>query len=167
MPLLAFSSTGLRFPAWSLSLAEWNALKADYPTLGLTASCCTGPVVPCTSPRGWCFFRHVPGRSCGQRESAEHIVAEQLGLEVATEARGPDNRWRADVLARHLAKGWRVAVEIQRSRCPLSTIKDRQDRYAADGVRGAWLVSFPLPEPPRVCQRLFALSHAAMVAFSV
>jgi hypothetical protein len=154
MPLLAFSSTGRRFPAWSMSIDEWDALKADYRALRLTASCCAGPVVPCTSKRGWCFFRHGSGQPCGYRESAEHIVAktlvarmvEDLGFDVTTETRGPDDRWRADVLVRHPVKGWRVAVEIQLSRCALSNIEDRQDRYAADGVRGAWLVGFDLPD---------------------
>jgi hypothetical protein len=28
----------------------------------------------------------------------------------------------------------------------LAAIEDRQDRYAADGVRGAWLVGFALPD---------------------
>lgn len=159
MPLRAFSTAGARFAAWSMTDAEWDALKSTYRELGLTASCCSTPVVPVISSRGWRFFRHAPGTSCEHRESPEHIVAktlaaraaEALGLTVTTEARGPDGCWRADVLVRHPARGWSVAIEIQMSRCALDEIERRQAAYAADGVRGAWLIGFSLPdyEPSR------------------
>ncbi|WP_176025389.1 competence protein CoiA family protein [Azospirillum argentinense] len=154
MPLLAFSASGVRFPSWSMTNAEWDALKAEYRELRLTASCCSNAVVPVVSSRGWRFYRHAPGIVCDHRESPEHIVAktlaaraaDDLGLDVTTEACGPDGCWRADVLIRHPARGWSVALEIQMSRCPLDEIERRQAAYAADAVRGAWLVGFRLPD---------------------
>lgn len=154
MPLLAFSSAGRRFPAWSLTSDEWSALKTGYRDLGLIAGCCASSVVPVTSKRGWQFFRHAPGTDCDHRESPEHVVsktlaaraAEALGYEVTTEASGPGQAWRADVLAQRPEKGWSIALEIQLARCSLDAIERRQARYAADGVRGAWLVGFSVPE---------------------
>ncbi|WP_207477019.1 competence protein CoiA family protein [Arenibaculum pallidiluteum] len=150
MPLLAFTAEGRRLGAWFMPAQEWDQLKTNYRDFGLRSACCGKPVIPVTSKTGWYFFRHAPGTACAIHESADHLVAkivvaraaEALGLEVTTEARGPDDRWRADVLVRHPFKGWCVAIEIQLSHCPIDEIEARQMRYAADGVRGAWLTGF-------------------------
>ncbi|WP_207461824.1 hypothetical protein [Azospirillum sp. SYSU D00513] len=153
MPLIAYSKAGARFPAWSMSPVEWDSLKTCYRELGLTASCCGAPVIPAVSKLGWCFYRHTPGTACEHVESPLHLVAktivaraaEALGLKATTEAQGVEGAWRADVLVEPPTGSWKGALEIQLSRCDLPAIEDRQDRYEAHGVRGAWLVGFNLP----------------------
>src|SRR5690349_15566672 len=113
--------------------------------------CCGAPVTPVTSPLGLPFFRHHPGTACPAPETAEHLALKALvvraaarsGWAVSTEVRHSEGAWVADVLAtRDRAK---VAIEIQLARTPLEAIERRHARYAADGVRAAWLVGLPLP----------------------
>jgi hypothetical protein len=158
MPLVALSADGSRLESWTLDEAAWAGLKqARGPAEPLRAACCGAPVTPVTSPLGLQFFRHHPGTGCPARETAEHLackvlvarVAAQVGWTVSTEVRHPESAWVADVLAtRGRAQ---VAIEIQLARTPLKAIERRHARYAADGVRAAWLVGFPLPglEPTR------------------
>ena len=154
MPLLANTRAGSSLAAWSMSLPDWDALKSCYRNLGLSAGCCGAPVVPVTSKLGWLFFRHVSGSDCSHGETAEHIIAktivaraaESLGCTVATEFSGPNDAWRADVMAAHPKGLWRTALEIQLSPCTLEDLEERQERYANDGVRGAWFVGRTFPD---------------------
>ena len=150
MPLLALAPDGSHFKAWMMSSPDWERIKADYRNLGLVANCCGTPVVPVTSPTGWYFFRHKTS-GCWSGESAEHLIAKTvmaraasaLGLAVSTEARLRGGAAVADVLVRH--PSWTVALEVQLSRVPTARIEDRQERYEAAGVRGAWLVGYDPP----------------------
>ena len=152
MPLVALSADGNRLESWIMDEAAWAGLKqARGSTVPLRAACCGAPVTPATSPLGLQFFRHHPGSACPARETVEHLAckalvaraAAQSSWTVSTEVRHSEGAWVADVLAtRGRAK---VAVEIQLARTPLEAIERRHARYAADGVRAAWLVGFPLP----------------------
>jgi hypothetical protein len=155
VPLHALTASGAVVRAWEITPEDWVALKRDYRDLGLTAPCCGAAVVPVRSSRGCRFFRHQADAACSVGETPEHIVcktiiaraAAELGFEVRTEARAPDGGWTADVLVRR--PDWTgdtaVAIEVQLSRIPLSEIEDRQERYEAAGIRGAWLVGYHLP----------------------
>ncbi len=152
MPLHAIAASGAILRAWEISPEDWAVLKQTYHDLGLTAPCCGAAAVPVRSSRGWQFFRHQTDASCSAGESPEHVVCKTIiaraasaaGFEVRTEARSSDGGWTADVLVRR--PDWKadtaVAVEVQVSRIPLTEIEDRQERYAAVGVRGTWLVGY-------------------------
>lgn len=155
LPIHAVAESGAVFRAWEMDVDAWDALKRSHRDLGLAAPCCGATVIPVRSSRGWQFFRHRADSGCSVVETPEHIVcktlvaraASRIGFDVRTEARAADGAWTADVLVRHpdWPAGTAVVVEIQLSRIPLTEIEERQDRYAAAGIRGAWLVGHHLP----------------------
>lgn len=98
-------------------------------------------------------------------------VAAELGFAVRTEARSPDGVWTADGLARH--PDWKaaiaVAIHVQLSRIPVMDVEDRQERYAAAGVRGCdpcGLVVTVCPSPSG-CSRWPPIEHRLLSVISL
>lgn len=127
---------------------SWAKLKAEKPR-DLTTACCGEKAVPKTSKLGNRFFSHVKRGNCATApESAEHIFlktlivesARRYGWSATTEKPGisPSGEpWVADVLCE---KGTtKVAVEVQWSYQNREDFVRRQRRYAASGIRAAWL----------------------------
>jgi hypothetical protein len=147
-----------------LSDDGWNAIKRSDAIVLPTCGC---PGYKRRSRRGTRHFAHLPKRSCGglgTKESEGHLAAKteivktcrELGWESDTEIDGPDNRWRADVLA------WRgsvkLAFEVQLAKQTLEVTQERQTTYGKD-AKCCWLFSRPPvrvgcwnfhgePEPP-------------------
>lgn len=145
MPLKAVCGD-TTFIAPLLSDEQWQRLRSDVKAkrLMLRMPCCQAAAFPRESKLGTRHFYHKPGVECDAKgETLEHLLAKahvaigarDAGYEVDTEASG--DGWRADVLAK---KGQaRVAFEIQWSAQSLEDTVYRQERYAAAGVRCAWL----------------------------
>lgn len=127
--------------------------------------CCDGEAFLRTSKLGTRHFVHRADRDCsGTGETLAHLWlkaeivsgCESVGWSAQTEASG--DGWRADVLA---SRGdARVAFEVQWSAQDEATTRERQRRYAADGVRGCWLYRGEVAAPSRELP-LFALKPNA------
>jgi competence protein CoiA len=154
MPLRALLS-GRDVVAPLLDDADWASLRADVKAkrLVLDLPCCDASAFPRVSKLGTRHFVHRRGAGCpGSGETFQHLwlkaeilaACEQAGWpakpEVAAEG------WRADVLASRERK--RIAFEVQWSRQDDPTIRFRQERYAADGIRACWLYRGDPPAPP-------------------
>ncbi|MBD9699561.1 hypothetical protein IGS67_08675 [Flavimobilis sp. GY10621] len=105
------------------------------------------------SVHGTRFFAHnVRPDSCNWGgESAEHRrlkawladVVRRAGGTAVVEARPADDdvrRWRADVLATSRG-GRRFALEVQLSALTLAEVRERTERYAADGITTVWVTT--------------------------
>jgi competence protein CoiA len=170
MPLRALVN-GRELQVWNLTRAQWAALRqlGRNQASSVLMACCGRPGVAKTSRKGNPFFAHrtgsgsLPQTSCRWAgESTAHALCKLLaaagaraaGWQVQTEATAPDGQWRADLLC---SRGRaRVALEVQLAPISLELMQNRQQRYRAAGVRGAWLVpaercpapSRPLPTFP-------------------
>ncbi|WP_133239415.1 hypothetical protein [Microvirga sp. KLBC 81] len=112
-----------------------------------------GRAIPKVSRLGTRFFAHPPGQpTTGAKESDLHlsikaqslIGARAAGWDALPEQSGttPDGHdWRADVLCRRPGKAWTVAVEAQVQLQGEEAYRQRQERYAASGIRALWLVA--------------------------
>jgi len=137
----------------------------------LTLPCCGAAGGIRRSRRGRRFFYHrairqVP-RCAWAGETVAHLVAKaaialacrRAGYAVTTEARGPEGRWIADVLAAPPVGGRPLAFEVQWSDQSLDATLARQAAYAADGVRGCWFFRRPpAMDCPRADLPLFGLA---------
>jgi len=158
MPLRCLDPTGQSLHAFDLSEEQWRALeRANRVARHLRMPCCQAAVMLKTSRRGTRFFAHKAAGTCATApEREEHLrlkamavaAARANGWEAQTEvagAAGPDEPWRADLLAR---KGRHVvAVEFQWSAQTAEETMRRQERYRRSGVRGLWLLrrsDFPI-----------------------
>jgi competence protein CoiA len=158
MPLRCLTPTGQSIHSFDLSDEEWPALeRANKAARDLRMPCCDAAVTLKRSRRGTRFFAHKSAGACATAsEGEEHlrlkamaiVAARANGWEAETEvagAAGPDDPWRADVLAR---KGRHtVAVEIQWSEQTDTETMHRQERYRRSGIRGLWLFrrnAFPI-----------------------
>ncbi|MDV5142888.1 hypothetical protein R1T08_00735 [Streptomyces sp. SBC-4] len=94
-------------------------------------------------------FAHQPGApdDCpAGDESPDHrhlkwcllTAAQEAGAVAATEVTGPNEAWRADVLASVLGGRWRFALEAQLSAITADDIQARSDRMLGDGVPSVW-----------------------------
>ena len=146
MPLLAY--TGSREPliAPLMSDEAWEELRSTknrdawMPQSGRRA-------IPKVSRLGTRFFAHPPGHApAGAKESDLHLYlkaqcltgAAAAGWEALPEQSGktPDGQdWRADVLCRRPGKAWTVGFEAQVQLQGEAAYRQRQERYAASGIR--------------------------------
>lgn len=116
----------------------------------LTMVCCDAPAVAKRSVKGLPFFAHGGRGTCSAaEETAFHLqgkaliarAAREAGWHTDVEVAGQTpagERWRADVLCRRA--NVQVVFELQRSGITLATLRERQARYAASGVRAMWFM---------------------------
>lgn len=150
MPLRAVSNTS-NVHAFKFDGLQWAELKVTYRTMNLRMPCCDSQAIPKTSSLGNNFFAHARKGNCTSApESAEHLYCKQLvaqaalrvGWSVHTEWREntPDgDEWIADVFCQRGSA--KIAFEIQISPQTHEETLQRQARYRASGVRGAWFYS--------------------------
>jgi hypothetical protein len=151
--------------------AEWGAVFAHLPDLGcgqtweavwkvrppapLTCDECGHPMFAKVSYNGLQFFAHAPGAphcALALETLAHHLLklelanaARDAGAHAEMEVRGPDNAWRADVLASDPASTWRMALEAQLSPITAAEITGRTERMNADAVSSIWFSDRPRP----------------------
>jgi len=152
MPLLAYTQSGEPLVAPLLSDHEWERLRSAR-NRDAWMPHGKGRAIPKVSRLGTRFFAHPPGQtSAGSKESDLHLSikaqsllgARAAGWEALPEQSGttPDGRdWRADVLCRRPGKAWTVAIEAQVQLQGEEAYRQRQERYAASGIRALWLVA--------------------------
>jgi hypothetical protein len=152
MPLLAYTHSGELLVAPLLSDHVWENLRSTR-NRDVWMPHGKGRAIPKVSRLGTRFFAHPPGQtSAGAKESDLHLSikaqsllgARAAGWEALPEQSGttPDGRdWRADVLCRRPGKAWTVAVEAQVQLQGEEAYRQRQERYAASGIRALWLVA--------------------------
>ncbi len=152
MPLLAYTRQGEPLIAPLLSDDAWEYLRsakdrdAWMPHSGRRA-------IPKISRLGTRFFAHPPGHAPeGAKESDVHLYlkaqcligAKEAGWDTLPEQSGqtPGGQdWRADVLCRRPAGNWSVGFEAQVQLQGQEAYRQRQERYAASGIRTLWLVA--------------------------
>lgn len=143
---------------------EWGRLHAYLPDLGcgrswddvyrvkpsqLTCGGCGWPMHARLSRRQVPHFAHQPGApdDCpAGDESPDHLylkwclltAAQAAGAIADLEVSGPNEAWRADVLASDPGGRWRIALEAQLSAITASDIQARSDRMLRDGVPSVW-----------------------------
>lgn len=106
------------------------------------------------SPLGLRFFAHDAARAdcplieetAGHRllKSAIAAAVREAGWHATLEVTGPQDRWRADVLATSPDGGRRVAWEAQLARQHDDDTLARTKRYAGDGVEVVWVFDRPV-----------------------
>ncbi|MFB6900766.1 competence protein CoiA family protein [Streptomyces hydrogenans] len=143
---------------------EWGRLHAYLPDLGhgrswddvyrvkpsrLTCGGCGWPMHARLSRRQVPHFAHQPGApgDCpAGEESPDHLylkwclltAAQEAGAVAALEVAGPNEAWRADVLASDPSGRWRIALEAQLSAITAHDIQARSERMFRDGVPSVW-----------------------------
>lgn len=136
-PIVAFDLTAEQFDALKTEVrADRDLLR--FPD-GLVA-------IPRSGAQVHAHFAHRSGEGGGgDAETIHHVLAKKAirdvaikrGWQAQLEVRGPDGRWRVDVL---LTRGSRrVAFEVQWSHQDIAEYCERTARYAADGVDTVWL----------------------------
>jgi hypothetical protein len=124
---------------------SWVELKKRRPRPVLS---CGETAIAKTSRLGTQFFAHKVLCDVGHKgESPQHLrlktaivrAAAELGWHARAEIRAPDGSWIADVLVEK--GGRRVAFEVQIASQDLDRYRERQARYARDGVECFWLTS--------------------------
>ncbi|WP_455713857.1 competence protein CoiA family protein [Streptomyces vinaceus] len=94
------------------------------------------------------FFAHAPGApkcALAEQSPAHHLLklelvaaAREAGAHAELEVRGPDDAWRANVLASDPGGGWKTALEAQVSPLTTEDIAGRTERMFGDGVSSVW-----------------------------
>ncbi|MER5966535.1 competence protein CoiA family protein [Streptomyces sp. NPDC002057] len=140
---------------------EHGRLDATQPDLGcgvgwedihrarapLSCAACEGRMVARTSVLGLRHFAHrrrtpdcpMAGESVGHLLLKSDLASagRAAGWDVLLEAAAPHGAWRADVLAVS-PDGLRYALEAQLSPITEDAVRERTERYAADGVDVCW-----------------------------
>lgn len=123
----------------------WHELKGHRPRPVLS---CGATAIVKTSHRGTQFFAHKISCDVEHKgETLQHLrlktaivrAAAALGWNARAEVRAPDGSWIADVLVEK--DGRRVAFEVQIASQNLERYRERQLRYARDGVECFWITS--------------------------
>jgi competence protein CoiA len=154
MPVRCLDPAGQDIHSFDLTEEEWRALElSNRAARHLRMPCCGARVTLKRSRRGIPFFAHKSTGTCTTApEREEHLRLKAMAVAAARAngwdaqaevagAAGPDEPWRADVLAR---KGRHsVAVEIQWSGQSDGETMRRQERYRRSGIRGLWLLRRP------------------------
>jgi hypothetical protein len=152
MPLLAYTGSGEPLIAPLMSEDEWERLRSAKDRDAWMPQS-RRRAIPKVSRLGTRFFAHPPGHSPeGTGESNFHLYlkaqcllgARAAGWEGLPEQSGqtPDGQdWRADVLCRRPSKAWTVGFEVQVQLQGEEAYRQRQERYAASGIRTLWLVA--------------------------
>ncbi|MFH8684256.1 competence protein CoiA family protein [Streptomyces lydicus] len=130
---------------------SWSAVHRVRPRAPLACPECDHGLRAKVSRRGLRFFAHDPGSpSCGLAgESMEHrllklelvLAARDAGWHAELEVPAISGRWRADVLATAPDRSWRMAWEAQLSPITTDAIRQRTERFAADGVAVCWVAT--------------------------
>jgi hypothetical protein len=152
MPLLAYSESGEPLVAPLMSDEEWERLRSARDRDAWMPQS-RKRAIPKVSRLGTRFFAHPPGHAPeGAKESDLHLYLKAqcligtraAGWEALPEQSGktPDGLdWRADVLCRRPGKTWSVGFEAQVQLQGEEAYRQRQERYAASGIRTLWLVA--------------------------
>ena len=170
MPLLAYSQSGQPLIAPLMSDDEWEQLKSDRDRDAWMPHSRRRAVAK-VSRLGTRFFAHPPGHApAGAKESDIHLYlkaqcligARAVGWDALPEQSGktPNGQdWRADVLCRRPGKAWTITFEAQVQLQGEEAYRQRQERYAASGIRALWLVAHEPPpctttgaSPTRICR---------------
>jgi hypothetical protein len=152
MPLLAYTESGMPLVAPLMSDGEWEGLRSakDRDAWMLHSG---RRAIPKVSRLGTRFFAHPPGHAPdGAKESDVHLYlkaqcligARAAGWEALPEQSGQTPRgqdWRADVVCRRPGGAWCVSFEAQVQLQGEEAYRQRQERYAASGLRTLWLVA--------------------------
>ncbi|MFC9654138.1 MULTISPECIES: competence protein CoiA family protein [unclassified Streptomyces] len=129
---------------------EWQEIYRAKPRPPLSCPECCWPVHAKLSPRRNRYFAHDADRSTEcqlSAESPEHHFTKlelagairEVGWRAELEHRAPDGSWRADVLAVSPTGERRIAWEAQLSPITDDDLRERTDRYAADGIGVCWV----------------------------
>jgi hypothetical protein len=152
MPLLAYTQSGEPLVAPLLSDDEWEQLRSSKDRDAWMPGS-QRRAIPKVSRLGTRFFARPPGHASeGAKESDLHLYlkaqcligARAAGWDALPEQSGstPDGLdWRADVLCRRPGKAWSVGFEAQVQLQGEEAYRQRQERYAASGIRTLWLVA--------------------------
>lgn len=152
MPLLAYTGSGEPLIAPLMSDETWEGLRSAKDRDAWMPQS-RRRAIPKVSRLGTRFFAHPPGHAPeGAKESDLHLYlkaqcligAAAAGWEALPEQSGstPDGReWRADVLCRRPGKAWSIGVEAQVQLQGEEAYRQRQERFAASGIRTLWLVA--------------------------
>jgi competence protein CoiA len=151
MPLIAHGLGGLIDSTLAdLGIgALWQSVHRVRPRVALCCAACGRSMYAKVSPRGLRFFAHdAAQRDCPLNgETADHrllksaiaAAVRRAGWHAELEAAGPDQRWRADVLAISPDGSRRVAWEAQLAQQHVDDTRARTVRYAEDGVEVVWV----------------------------
>ncbi|HEX2552512.1 MAG TPA: hypothetical protein VHL98_02350 [Microvirga sp.] len=152
MPLLAFTGSGEPLIAPLMSDEAWEGLSSAKDR-DAWMPWSRRRAIPKVSRLGTRFFAHPPGHAPeGAKESDLHLYlkaqcligAAAVGWEALPEQTGrtPDGQeWRADVLCRRPGKAWSIGFEVQVQLQGKEAYRQRQERFAASGIRTLWLVA--------------------------
>ncbi|MFC4065058.1 competence protein CoiA family protein [Actinoplanes subglobosus] len=155
MPLVALGLGGL-IDATRADLGvgvAWESIYRVRPRVALNCDACGESMHAKVSTLGLRFFAHdaarpdcpLTGETANHRllKSAIAAAVRQAGWIAALEAKGPQSRWRADVLATSPDGARRVAWEAQLARQHDDDTLSRTERYAGDGVEVVWVFDRP------------------------
>ena len=132
-----------------LSQEEWNNLKQRHRSgLPVLMGCCSAPGHLRTSKKGLQHFYHASkSADCNwEHESLAHLeikneiyqICKAAGWEASVEFISADNDWRADVYTQKNDKT--IVFEIQLTRIPLETLKERDAKYRKLGFESYWIL---------------------------
>lgn len=128
---------------------SWNQVHRVTPRAVLHCTHCRHRMHAKQSVAGLRYFAHDPdGPECSLGlETMEHrllklqlaTAARAAGHQADLEVRGPDGRWRADVLVT-TGDGRRMAWEAQMSSITVDAVRRRTANLEADSVAVCWVV---------------------------